>query len=73
MIMNCHLLETRVGARLSATETQGWKKERTLQDFLLNFWEPIGVAEQEELVLLTGQRGARMAEMQVPSMESSGL
>lgn len=31
----------------------------------MSLWEPTSVAEQE-LVLLTGQRGARMAEMQVP-------
>lgn len=73
MLMNWHLLETGVGARLSAAETQGWRKKRTLQALLVSLWEPMDIAEQEELVLLTGQRGDRMAEMQVPPVESSGL
>lgn len=33
----------------------------------------MGVAEQEELLLLVGQRGARMAEMQVPHEEFSAM
>lgn len=62
MLMNWHLLETRVDARLAALEEQGWRKERTLQALLVSLWESMGVAEQD-LVLLTGQRGARMAVM----------
>lgn len=72
MLMNWQLLETRAGARLSAIQTQGWRKERILQALLLSLWEPTGVAELEELVPLAGQRGVRM-DTQVSPMESSAL
>lgn len=60
MLVNWQILEAQVGARLSALEMQGKRKEETVWPLLVSLWEPVGVVEE------AGQRGA---EMQVPSGE----
>lgn len=72
MFINWQLLETQVGVRFSALKMLSREKGEDYVGFAGGFVGAGGCSgrgRSEEVVLPAGQRGARMAEMQVPSGE----